>query len=200
MIGYLRGQLALKQPPLLVVDVQGVGYEVEAPMSSFYALGELGSEVKILTHMHVREDAILLFGFVSERERALFRELIKVSGIGAKMALAVLSSQSVDEFCAHVHAADTTALTKVPGVGKKTAERLVIELRDRLKSWTFVSSAPLVKGKAPGLVPSVQRSACDALIGLGYKDAQAESLVQSVYEDGLSLEVVIKRALQQVKI
>lgn len=201
MIGYLRGQLALKQPPLLVVDVQGVGYEVEAPMSSFYALGELGSEVKILTHMHVREDAMLLFGFVSERERALFRELIKVSGIGAKMALAILSTQSVDEFCAHVHAADTTALTKVPGVGKKTAERLVIELRDRLKTWTFVSTAPLVKGaKAPGLVDNIQRSACEALIGLGYKDTQAQSLVQAVYEDGLSLEVVIKRALQQVKI
>lgn len=203
MIGFIRGTLALKQPPLVVIDVQGVGYELEAPMSSFYALAEPGAEVKMLTHMHVREDAMLLFGFVTEQERALFRELIKVSGIGAKMALAVLSSQTVDEFCAHVQAADTAALVRVPGIGKKTAERLVIEMRDRLKDWTF-STAPRVSGQVPmtttGLLGTVQSSARDALVSLGYKENQAEAFVKSVYEEGLSLEEVIKRALQQVKI
>lgn len=202
MIGFLRGQLVVKQPPLLVIDVQGVGYELEAPMSSFYALKELGSEVQILTHMHVREDAMLLFGFVTEQERALFRELIKVSGIGAKMALGILSSQAVDEFCAHVNAADTAALSKVPGIGKKTAERLVIEMRDRLKSWQMANIQTNSASKlAPGLVvTSHSHSAVSALISLGYKEAQAESLIKSVYEEGLSLEVLIKRALQQVKI
>lgn len=201
MIGFLRGKLVVKQPPLLVIDVQGVGYEVEAPMSSFYALKELGSEVQILTHMHVREDAMLLFGFVTEQERALFRELIKVSGIGAKMALGILSSQAVDEFCAHVNAADTAALSKVPGIGKKTAERLVIEMRDRLKSWQMANIQTNAASKSvPGLVTSNSHSAISALVSLGYKESQAESLIQSVYEEGLSLEVLIKRALQQVKI
>ncbi|MBE0492986.1 MAG: Holliday junction branch migration protein RuvA [Thiomicrospira sp.] len=201
MIGFLRGQLVVKQPPLLVIDVNGVGYEVEAPMSSFYALKEIGSEVQILTHMHVREDAMLLFGFVTEQERALFRELIKVSGIGAKMALGILSSQAVDEFCAHVNAADTAALSKVPGIGKKTAERLVIEMRDRLKSWQMANPQTNSTSKSsPGLVTSYSHSAVSALVSLGYKESQAESLIQSVYEEGLSLEVLIKRALQQVKI
>ena len=201
MIGFLRGHLVVKQPPLLVIDVNGVGYEVEAPMSSFYALKEIGSEVQILTHMHVREDAMLLFGFVTEQERALFRELIKVSGIGAKMALGILSSQAVDEFCAHVNAADTAALSKVPGIGKKTAERLVIEMRDRLKNWQMANLQTNGTNKsASGRVTSYSHSAVSALVSLGYKESQAESLIQSVYEEGLSLEVLIKRALQQVKI
>lgn len=199
MIGFLRGQIALKQPPLLVIDVQGVGYEVEAPMSSFFGLGELGTEVKLLTHMHVREDAILLFGFATESERALFRELIKVSGIGAKMALAILSTQSVDDFCANVQAADTVSLTKVPGVGKKMAERLVIEMRDRLKNWA-VSSQAAISDSSAGLATTISRSAVAALVSLGYKDVQAESLIKAAYEEGMTLEVLIKRALQQVKI
>jgi Holliday junction DNA helicase RuvA len=202
MIGFLKGKLAVKQPPLLVIDVQGVGYEVEAPMSSFYVLGEVGADVQLLTHMHVREDAMLLFGFATEQERALFRELIKVSGIGAKMALAILSSQSVDEFCAYVQAADTAALVKVPGVGKKTAERLVIEMRDRLKNWTVAMPNKLgtTASQSPGLVGGIQRSACEALIGLGYKESQADALVKAAYQDDLTLEALIKRALQQVKV
>lgn len=203
MIGFLRGQLALKQPPLIVVDVQGVGYEVEAPMSSFYALGELGSTVTLLTHMHVREDAMLLFGFVTEVERALFRELIKVSGIGAKMALAILSTLTVDEFCANVQAADTNALTRVPGIGKKTAERLVIEVRDRIAKNPMFNQRPPVSGMtapAPGLAHQVMNLATDALVSLGYKEAQAQALVKAAFEEDMTLEMLIKRALQQVKI
>lgn len=202
MIGFLRGKIALKQPPLIVLDVQGVGYEVEAPMSSFYALSEVGTEAKILTHMHVREDAMLLFGFVTESERALFRELIKVSGIGAKMALAILSTHSVEEFCSHVQNADLLALTKIPGVGKKTAERLLIELRDKLKNWHSThASDKSTNLPQPGLVTnSILLSAQAALASLGYKDVQAESLVKSVYQEGLTLEQVIKAALQQVRI
>lgn len=202
MIGFLRGKIALKQPPLIVLDVQGVGYEVEAPMSSFYALSDVGAEAQILTHMHVREDAMLLFGFVTEQERGLFRELIKVSGIGTKMALAILSTLSVDEFCAHVHNADTLALTKIPGVGKKTAERLLIEMRDRLKNWQPTSSiAKSTNLSQAGLVTkSILLSAQAALQSLGYKDVQAESLVKSVYHEDLTLEQLIKAALQQVRI
>lgn len=202
MIGFLHGKIALKQPPLIVLDVQGVGYEVEAPMSSFYALTDVGTEAKILTHMHVREDAMLLFGFVTESERALFRELIKVSGIGTKMALAILSTHSVEEFCSHVHNADLTALTKIPGVGKKTSERLLIELRDKLKAWhSRTPSDKSTKLPQPGLVTnSILLSAQAALVSLGYKDVHAESLVKSVYQEGLTLEQVIKAALQQVRI
>jgi len=202
MIGFLRGKIALKQPPLIVLDVQGVGYEVEAPMSSFYALSEVGTEAKILTHMHVREDAMLLFGFATESERALFRELIKVSGIGAKMALAILSTHSVDEFCSHVHNADVLALTKIPGVGKKTAERLLIETRDKLKSWHSTSAGDKSSNiSQPGLVTnSILLSAQAAMQSLGYKDIHAESLVKSVYAEDMTLEQVIKAALQQVKI
>lgn len=202
MIGFLRGKIALKQPPLILIDVQGVGYELEAPMSSFYGLGEIGSDVKILTHMHVREDAMLLFGFVTEQERALFRELIKVSGIGAKMALAILSTHSVDEFCSHVHNADAQALTKIPGVGKKTAERLLIEVRDKLKNLTLNTvSTKSLNIPQPGLVAnSILFSAQAAMQSLGYKDVHAESLVKTVYQEDMTLEQVIKAALQQVKI
>jgi Holliday junction DNA helicase RuvA len=202
MIGFLRGNLAFKQPPLLVVDVQGVGYELEAPMSSFYVLGEVGTQVTLLTHMHVREDAMSLFGFVSEAERTLFRELIKVSGIGAKMALAILSSLSVEEFCTNVQAADALALTRVPGIGKKTAERLLLEVRDRL------SKHPILTGQyslttpteSAGLPNQVSALAAEALVSLGYKEAQAQVLVKAAYEDGMGLESLIKRALQQVKL
>lgn len=202
MIGFLRGNLAFKQPPLLVVDVQGVGYELEAPMSSFYALGEVGTQVTLLTHMHVREDAMSLFGFVSEAERTLFRELIKVSGIGAKMALAILSSLSVEEFCANVQAADALALTRVPGIGKKTAERLLLDVRDRLAKHPILtgqySLTPTTE--SAGLPNQVSALASDALVSLGYKEPQAQALVKAAYEDGMSLETLIKRALQQVKL
>ncbi len=135
MIGFLSGKLHAKRPPQILIDVNGVGYEIEAPMSTFYAIGEAGADVTLLTHMHVREDAMLLFGFATEQERNLFKELIKVNGIGAKMAIGILSAMSVNDFVGLVDVGDAPALTKIPGVGKKTAERLVIEMRDRLKGW-----------------------------------------------------------------
>ncbi|MDG6772767.1 Holliday junction branch migration protein RuvA [Thiomicrorhabdus sp. ZW0627] len=208
MIGFLRGTLVQKQPPMLVLDVQGVGYEVEAPMSTFYQLENTNEAVTILTHMHVREDAMLLFGFASEAERTLFKTLIKVNGVGAKMALGILSAMSVNEFCSYVDAGDVTALTRIPGVGKKTAERLQIEMRDRLKPimesglFGFEPMTGLggASADAPAMLNSVQQSACDALVALGYKPQQAEKMVQAVFDESLSLEEVIKRALQGIKL
>ncbi|BBN59353.1 Holliday junction branch migration protein RuvA [Hydrogenovibrio marinus] len=204
MIGFLSGKLHAKQPPMLLIDVNGVGYEVEAPMSTFYALGELGAQVTVVTHMHVREDAMLLFGFATELERSLFRELIKVNGIGAKMAIGILSAMTVNEFVGLVEVADTAALTKIPGVGKKTAERLVIEMRDRLKGWQGDAWMGLTKSNASVATASVQTNsatstAVQALITLGYKPAQAEQMVKAVPE-GLSTEETIRKALQSIKL
>lgn len=202
MIGFLSGKLHAKQPPMLLIDVNGVGYEVEAPMSTFYALGEPGTEVTVVTHMHVREDAMLLFGFASELERSLFRELIKVNGIGAKMAIGILSAMTVNEFVGLVEVADTTALTKIPGVGKKTAERLVIEMRDRLKGWQGEVMSGL-EATATSDKPAMQMNssastAVQALVALGYKSSQAEKMVQAVPE-GLTTEETIRKALQTIK-
>jgi len=210
VIGFLRGKLVQKQPPMLLLDVNGIGYEIEAPMSTFYQLESSEDDVTILTHMHVREDAMLLFGFASESERVLFKTLIKVNGVGAKMALGILSSMSVNEFCTNVDNGDVTALTRIPGVGKKTAERLQIEMRDRLKP--VVESGkldyqPVTSGNTEGatasqgvFASSIQQSACDALVALGYKTNQAEKMVSAVFEEGLTLEAIIKRALQGVKL
>lgn len=210
MIGFLRGKLVQKQPPMLLMDVNGIGYEVEAPMSTFYQLESAEDEVTILTHMHVREDAMLLFGFATESERVLFKTLIKVNGVGAKMALGVLSAMSVHEFCSNVDSGDVTALTRIPGVGKKTAERLLIEMRDRLKPIIESgmldyqpSETPLeaaANASASMMSSSIQQSASDALIALGYKNTQAEKMVAAVFEEGLTLETIIKRALQGVKL
>ena len=212
MIGFLRGKLVQKQPPMILLDVNGVGYEIEAPMSTFYQLESTATnldEVTILTHMHVREDAQLLFGFASESERTLFKTLIKVNGVGAKMALGILSAMSVNEFCTNVDNGDITALTRIPGVGKKTAERLQIEMRDRLKpviesgildyqpTESTAGGAAMQQTQVAG---SIQQSACDALIALGYKNTQAEKMVAAAYEEGLTLEAIIKRALQGVKL
>jgi len=200
MIGFLSGILHAKLPPQILVNVNGVGYEVEAPMSTFYAIGDVGDEVMLLTHMHVREDAMLLFGFASESERSLFKELIKVNGIGAKMAIGILSAMSVNDFVGLVEAGDAPALTKIPGVGKKTAERLVIEMRDRLKGWEGQSDSALSSKNSVSCVPENQSaSAVEALVSLGYKSAQAEKMVQTV-ESGLTLEETIKKALQSVKL
>jgi len=198
MIGFLRGKLHAKQPPLLLLDVNGVGYEVEAPMSTFYALGELNSEVMVLTYMHVREDAMLLFGFATEQERDLFKELIKVNGIGAKMAIGILSAMSVSEFVGLIEVGDVVALTKIPGVGKKTAERLVIEMRDRLKDWQGDKQISQT-ATAPSPLTNANSDAAQALVALGYKPAQADKMVQAV-KPGLSLEETIKKALQTIKL
>ena len=194
MIGRLRGKIILKQPPRLMLDVQGVGYEVDATMSTFYQLPEVGQEVVLHTHLIVREDAHLLFGFVSEAERSLFRNLIKVSGIGARTALVILSGMSADQFARCVIEGDVTSLVRLPGVGKKTAERLVIELRDRLDASDNVAhDMPTFKHSA---VASPVDDAQSALIALGYKPAEASRMVHGVDSSGLDTENIIRQCLQ----
>ena len=202
MIGRLRGTLLEKQPPQLLLDVAGVGYEVSAPMTTFYELPEKGIEVTLHTHLAVREDAHVLYGFLHEQDRALFRSLIKVSGVGPKLALAILSGVSADEFVGRVHAGDSASLTKLPGVGKKTAERLVIEMKDRLKDWQGVT---LVSGFAADAVidpaaldKAAVKDAISALVSLGYKPQEASRMVSHVESDGLSSEEVIRLALRAV--
>ena len=198
MIGRLRGVIAEKHPPFLLLDVGGVGYELEAPMSTFYVLPEVGKEVQLHTHLAVREDAHTLFAFATAEERALFRALIKVSGVGAKMALAILSGIGTDDFVRCVRDGDSTSLTRAPGVGKKTAERLVVEMRDRLKDWG--TTLPVAGAVAGGAAPVVggEADAVSGLIALGYKPAEASRMVSAVAEEGLSSEELIRRALQGV--
>ena len=179
MIGRLRGILALKQPPWLVVDVNGVGYELEAPMSTFYDLPEVGREVALFTHYAQKEDAVNLYGFLRENERRLFRDVQKVSGIGAKIALAVLSGVSVSDFARLVQTSDVTALTRIPGIGKKTAERMVVELRDRAADLTGGPAAAM-----PGQALDALSEAIIALQQLGYKPAEAERMAKKVAADG----------------
>ncbi|TAL73773.1 MAG: Holliday junction branch migration protein RuvA [Rhodanobacter sp.] len=192
MIGRLRGTLISKQPPWLLVEVGGVGYELEAPMSTIYDLPTLGQEVILLTHYAQKEDSVALYGFLKEAERVLFRNLQKVSGIGAKIALAVLSGVSTDEFARLVHAGDVVALTKIPGIGKKTAERIVVELRDRVDG-LGVTLPGAGRGSAP-LDPAGEATV--ALQQLGYKPAEVTRLVQKVAADGDSAEAIIRKALR----
>jgi Holliday junction DNA helicase RuvA len=192
MIGFLRGRLAAKHPPQLLIDVGGVGYEVEAPMSTFYGLPAVGETLTLLTHLVVREDAHILFGFATEEERQLFRNLLRISGIGAKMALGILSGITVEGFVRCVRTEDTASLVKVPGIGKKTAERLIIEMRDRLDAAT--PGSPGMPG-AGGLA-GAQDEAFGALVALGYKPAEATRMLKTVDCDGLATEEIIRRALQ----
>jgi len=195
VIGFLRGRLAAKHPPQLLLDVGGVGYEVEAPMSTFYGLPAVGAEVGLHTHLVVREDAHVLFGFGTERERSLFRELIKVSGVGPRIALGILSGASVDEFHRCVEAEDVASLVRIPGIGRKTAERLVIEMRDRLKILAgpaFVPGGPA----APGAGASPQSEAFSALVALGYKPAEVTRLLGKVDPAVTSTEELIRHALR----
>jgi len=198
MIGMLRGHVLHKQPPFLLLDVNGVGYEIEAPMSTFYSL-PLGDEVVTLhTHLAIRDDAHVLYGFASESDRALFRTLLKVSGVGGKMALAILSGMTADEFSLAVQAGDTAALTRLPGVGKKTAERLIVEMRDRLEKLD-VSSAPGAPVGAVGETAKAHSPLVDALSALealGYKPADALRMTKSVDCEGLGTEEIIRAALQ----
>ncbi len=190
MIGRLRGTLAYKSPPWLVVDVNGVGYELEAPMSTFYDLPDLGREVCLFTHYAQKEDSVSLYGFLRENERRLFRDVQKVSGIGAKIALAVLSGVSVDEFARMVQASDVTALTRIPGIGKKTAERMVVELRDR--------AADLGGGSTPGGAQAYdpQSEATIALQQLGYKPADAARMARDSASSGDDAATIIRKALK----
>ncbi len=191
MIGRLKGTLIHKQPPWLVVDVHGVGYELEAPMSTIYDLPELGREVVLFTHYAQKEDSVSLYGFLRESERRLFRDVQKVSGIGAKIALAVLSGASVDEFARLIQTGDVTALTRIPGIGKKTAERMVVELRDR--------AADFVTGSATaslGIGADAQSEATSALQQLGYKPVEAARMARDATAAGDDAATIIRKALQ----
>jgi Holliday junction DNA helicase RuvA len=197
VIGFLRGRLAAKHPPSLVLDVGGVGYELDAPMSTFYGLPAAGSELTLLTHLVVREDAHVLYGFATERERALFRELVKVSGVGPRLALGILSGASVDEFHRCVETQDAVSLTRIPGIGRKTAERLIVEMRDRLKALA-PGQAFEVRGALPGggAGPSPQAEAFSALVALGYKPAEVTRLLQKVDAAVTTTEELIRHALR----
>ncbi|MGB5600351.1 Holliday junction branch migration protein RuvA [Thiothrix litoralis] len=196
MIGLLRGKLLIKQPPDLMLDVNGVGYEVQASMTTFYDLPELHAEVTLYTHFVVREDAQLLYGFSSQTERELFRHLLKVNGVGPKMALAIVSGMNPIEFNQVIHAADIARLSRIPGVGKKTAERLIIELRDRLpKSDASGSNVDTsIAVQAPRV--SASDEAVNALLALGYKPAQASQMIAAYEDQGLSVEDMIRQALR----
>ncbi|AWN17126.1 Holliday junction branch migration protein RuvA [Salinisphaera sp. LB1] len=199
MIGRLRGRIVEKQPPRLVIDVGGVGYELEAPMSTFFTLSQQSGEVTLLTQMVVRDDAILLYGFAEEAERRLFRELIKVSGVGAKLALTVLSGMNVADFVATIEADDAARLTGLPGVGKKTAARLLVEMRDKLSGTDI---APSLNSAPPGGGAEVagvgaSADARHALIALGYKPAEADRLLRGLDADGNDSEALIREALKR---
>jgi len=200
MIGRLQGILVEKSPPSLLIDVQGVGYEVDAPMSTFYNLPAVGEKLSLHTHLVVREDAQLLYGFYTQTERAMFRSLIKVSGVGAKVALAILSGISAGDFARCVQEDDTATLVKLPGIGKKTAERLIVEMRDRIKDWggsatDFIPSA--IGALAQSAPADPVREAISALVGLGYKPAEASRMLQSLGDTSeMSTETLIRAALK----
>lgn len=195
MIGRLRGVLSDKQPPWLLLDVQGVGYEVEAPMSTFYRLPATGHEVSLFTHLVVRDDAHLLYGFAAADERRLFRELIRVSGIGPRVALAILSGMDATEFSRCMQANDTAALVRLPGIGKKIAERLLVEMRDRLSGWDPGTTATDA-GAGPAPPPSPRADAVAALVSLGYKAAEAERRVVEAERPGMATEQLIRAVLK----
>ena len=197
MIGRLRGLLAWKQPPYLLIDAHGVGYELEASLTTFQTLPEIGAEVTLLTHLAVREDAHTLYGFASPAERSLFRNLIRVTGIGPRLALLILSGMSVEMFGRCVREGDSASLTRLPGIGKKTAERLIIELRDRIGELGLDPTAVVLPGGravAPAINPV--DDAISALVALGYKLPEASRMVQSLDTDGLTSEAIIRLALQ----
>jgi len=193
MIGRLKGVVIHKQPPWLVVDVHGVGYELEAPMSTFYDLPELGREVSLFTHYAQKEDSVSLYGFLRESERRLFRDVQKVTGIGARIALAILSGTTADAFARLIQTGDIAALCRIPGVGKKTAERMVVELRDRAAG-LLGSDLPIGKH---GQVPADPLSeAVVALQQLGYKPADASRMAEKARAEGDDAEAIIRKALK----
>ena len=194
MIARLAGTLVSKQPPLMVIDVAGVGYEVEAPLPVFYDLPETGQPVVILTHLSVKEDSHTLYGFASESERRLFRQLLKISGIGAKLALTILSGASGEELARYVVERDAAALTRLPGIGKKTAERIIIELRDKLDDLPAGGGPVAGGGAAPA--GTALGEATNALIALGYKPQEAGRMARNVAKPEMSVEEIIRQALQ----
>lgn len=194
MIGSLRGRLMSKLAPQIVVECDGVGYEVETPMSTFLELPASGSDLFLFTHLLVREDAQILYGFSTEDERLMFRSLLKVNRVGAKMALGILSAMTTNEFRRCVEREDTTTMSKIPGVGKKTAERLIIEMRDRIDA-----AAPRGGSAAPLSSEATARNeAVDALVSLGYKSKEVNKLISKLDTDDKSAEDIIRLALRQV--
>jgi len=198
LIGFLRGKLVAKVPPMLVLDVQGVGYEVEAPMTTFYNLPAMGEIVQLHTHLVVREDAHILFGFSTEADRVMFRTLIKVNGVGPKLALTILSGQSSDEFYRCIQDNDTATLIRLPGVGKKTAERLIVEMRDKLPtaSDSPAEQTSVTDGATAQPRSHAKQEAISALCALGYKPADASKMVQNIAQEDKTCEDIIRLALQ----
>lgn len=198
MIGRIRGTLVEKQSPELLIDVNGIGYEVLAPMTTIYQLPELGQQVSLHTHFVVREDAQLLYGFSDKQQRALFRALIKVSGVGPKLGLAILSGIEAQSFVRSIHDGDTATLVRIPGIGKKTAERLVVEMKDRLKEWQVDSELPLMAAANPQPMGRDQwiQEAEGALIALGYKPTEAAKAISAIKEPANSAEDLIRFALK----
>ena len=202
MIGRLRGIILEKQPPEILLEVSGVGYELQLPMTCFYELPSLGEEVILYTHFVVREDAQLLYGFNNRRERSLFRELLKANGVGPKLALAILSGMSANQVVSAIEREDISSLIKLPGVGKKTAERLVVEMKDRLKGWsdgalftpmTYAVGVAQANGEP---LSNVEEEAISALLALGYKPQQAATVVSKVAKPEMKVEALIREALR----
>lgn len=197
MIGKIRGIILEKQPPQLLVDVQGVGYEIDSPMSTFYQLPETGKEVRLFTHLIVREDAHHLYGFYTADERTLFRTLLKVNGVGPRLALTILSSIAPSEFVSIVLNNDTASLVRIPGIGKKTAERLVIEIRDKLANWDHASK-PSDSLKETHPRHPILQDAISALIALGYKQQEANRAITKMDDGAAGSEELIRRALREM--
>ena len=191
MIGSLRGKLSFKQAPAIIIECNGVGYNVETPMSTFFELPTVGDDVFLFTHLLVREDAQILYGFATDDERVLFRTLMKVRGVGARIGLAVLSAMSVLDFNRCIEYEDTAALSKIPGIGKKTAERLIIEMRDRIDKIIGSGAVRVTVSQGP------KSEAVDALVALGYKPAEVNRLIAKLDVDGQSAENIIRLALRQ---
>ena len=196
MIGRLHGVLLRKEPPALLVDVGGVGYELEAPMTTFYELPAVGEQITLYTHLVVREDAHLLYGFIREAQRRLFRDLLKVNGVGPRVALAVLSGLSDEEFTRCVAGEDIARLTKVPGIGRKTAERLVIEMRDKLPKDVPMPVPSTTADGGPAAPADPVSEAVSALVALGYKPNEASRAVRGVSTKGMNAEEIIRQALK----
>lgn len=196
MIGRLHGKLLQKSPPNLLLEVQGVGYELECPMSTFYLLPDTGAEIHLYTHLTVREDAHLLYGFATSNERQLFRTLIKVNGVGPRLALTILSGIEAPDFARCIREGDSDRLTRLPGIGKKTADRLIIEMRDRLKDMALTMETPATPSRATEASGQPVGDAISALIALGYKPQEASRHVHAVANPGMSSETLIREALK----
>ena len=197
MIGLLRGRILMKQPPQLLLDVQGVGYEIDAPMTTFYSLPAVGEDVTLFTHLAVREDAHTLYGFMKQTDRDLFRSLLKVNGVVARLALTILSGMEPAQFVQSVQAGDTDALVRLPGIGKKTAERLLVELRDTLAKSDVLAGTPSVDPAVSVPLNPVE-DAVSALVGLGYKPQEASRMVRGIDATDLTSEEIIRQALQSM--